>query len=147
MEQSGEDAFIIYTDGASRGNPGMSASGFLIIGPGSKKIAKKAFYNGIKTNNYAEYTAIIKALEWCEANLARPERSAIKVISDSELAVKQLNGAYKIRSEEMLRLNLTVKDLAKWFKGVSFFNRRRSDSGISEVDAMLNAFLDKASAK
>ncbi|MCL4404392.1 MAG: ribonuclease HI family protein [Candidatus Marsarchaeota archaeon] len=138
----GKMVFRIYTDGAARGNPGPSASGFLIVDGSGKEIAHKSLYNGIKTNNFAEYTAIIKALEWCEANLERPEKSELEFISDSELVVRQLNGKYKIRSEEMAKLNATVKELSKWFAAVSFSNRRRSDPGISAVDAKLNELLD-----
>ena len=65
--------YTIYTDGAARGNPGESASGFSIFDASGKEVASSSFYNGIKTNNFAEYTAIIRALEWCEANLKSPE--------------------------------------------------------------------------
>ncbi|MDE1823627.1 MAG: reverse transcriptase-like protein, partial [Candidatus Micrarchaeota archaeon] len=53
----------IYTDGASRSNPGESASGFQILDENSRQLLEKAFYNGIRTNNEAEYIAIIAALE------------------------------------------------------------------------------------
>jgi len=53
----------IYTDGASRGNPGKSASGYLILDSSNKPLLKEVFYNGRKTNNFAEYMAIIAALE------------------------------------------------------------------------------------
>ncbi|OJI07931.1 MAG: hypothetical protein BK997_01360 [Candidatus Micrarchaeum sp. ARMAN-1] len=135
--------YTIYTDGAARGNPGMSASGFLILDSNGKEVIRKSFYNGIKTNNFAEYTAVIKALEWCEANLSDPENANLTFVSDSELVVRQLTGKYKIRSSEMASLNATVKELSKWFMGVEFTNRRRSDKGISDVDRSLNELLDR----
>lgn len=141
-KEQDKQKYTIYTDGASRGNPGKSASGFMVLDSDSKKLAKKAIYNGIKTNNYAEYTAVIKALEWCESNLKSPESSELKFVSDSELVIRQLNGKYKIRSPEMQALNSIVMDLAKWFKSVKFTNKLRSDKGISEVDKMLNELLD-----
>ncbi len=134
--------YTIYTDGAARGNPGESASGFSVFDDSGKEIISKNFYNGIRTNNFAEYTAVIKALEWCEANLGSPENAELVFISDSELVVRQLNGKYKIRSEEMASLNATVRELSKWFKNVKFTNRRRSDKGISSVDRNLNELLD-----
>ena len=53
----------IYTDGAARGNPGASASGYVIYDPSGRQLAKNTIYNGIKTNNQAEYIAIIAALK------------------------------------------------------------------------------------
>ena len=134
--------YTIYTDGAARGNPGESASGFSVFDDSGKEVASNSFYNGIKTNNFAEYNAIIKALEWCEANLRSPENAELTFVSDSELVVRQLNGKYKVRSSEMASLNATVRDLSKWFMGVEFTNKRRSDKGISGVDKRLNELLD-----
>lgn len=134
--------YTIYTDGAARGNPGESASGFSIFDASGKEVASSSFYNGIKTNNFAEYTAIIRALEWCEANLKSPENAELAFVSDSELVVRQLNGKYKVRSSEMAGLNATVRELSKWFKSVEFTNKRRSDKGISGVDKRLNELLD-----
>ena len=144
MEPKKKDAkrFTVYTDGAARGNPGPSASGFAVVGNDEKIIGQKSFYNGIKTNNFAEYNAIIKALEWCEANIDDPEHTELDFVSDSELVVRQLNGKYKIRSEDMRKLNETVRELAKWFESVKFHNERRSNHGVSAVDAELNALLD-----
>ena len=135
--------YTIYTDGAARGNPGRSASGFMVLDSSGNEVIMKSFYNGIKTNNFAEYTAVIKALEWCEANLSNPENANLTFVSDSELVVRQLTGKYKIRSSEMASLNATVKELSKWFRGVEFTNRRRSDKGISDVDRSLNELLDR----
>ena len=86
--------YTIYTDGAARGNPGESASGFSIFDASGKEVASSSFYNGIKTNNFAEYTAIIRALEWCEANLKSPERFEL---STFRLSVGRSNHA-KLRA-------------------------------------------------
>ncbi len=145
LKKKDDKHFTVYTDGAARGNPGPSASGFTVFGKGEKIIVQKSFYNGIKTNNFAEYNAVIKALEWCEANIKDSEHIELDFVSDSELVVRQLNGRYKIRSEDMRRLNETVRELSKWFKSVKFHNERRSNHGISTVDAELNALLDSRS--
>ncbi|MCL4371829.1 ribonuclease HI family protein [Candidatus Marsarchaeota archaeon] len=138
---------VIYTDGAARGNPGISASGFIVTSGEGKVLAKRSFYNGIKTNNYAEYTAVIKALEWCRNHIPQHEDKRIMLVSDSELVIRQLNGEYKIKSEEMRMLNKTVAALRRHFAKVDFVNRRRSDKGISSVDRALNALLDNVETK
>ncbi len=136
----------IYTDGASRGNPGPSASGFAVY-DGAKLLKRLSKYNGIKTNNFAEYTAIMLALRWCANALGDPKDMDVELYSDSELVVRQLNGRYRVRSAEMKPLNESVQRLKGMFHGVSFTNRRRSHEGISEVDADLNRLLDTIEEK
>ncbi len=133
------DKYIIYTDGAARGNPGESASGFAVFS-GKKLLALKVKYNGIATNNFAEYTAIIEALKWCSANIG--SSCSIAIYSDSELVVKQLNGEYKVKSDNLIGLNAKAIALAEGFHEVKFKNVRRSNSGISMVDKALNDYLD-----
>lgn len=132
----------IYTDGASRGNPGESASGYQVFDETGKMLQKGEVYNGIKTNNYAEYNAIINALKWCIANLDA-STIEIELHSDSRLVISQINGLFKIKSEDMLKLNKEVKELIKKFKSTKFINERREVEGISNVDRAINLFLDK----
>lgn len=136
------DTITIYTDGAARGNPGHSASGYSTYMNG-KQIAKGAKYNGKATNNFAEYNAVILALEWCIKNVKGHDKCAVGVYSDSELVVRQLNGLYKVKSEPMRRLNYEVRSLCVLFKSVKFRNLPRSDGNIIEVDARLNRLLDR----
>ncbi len=131
----------IYTDGAARGNPGESGSGFLVMELDGI-IKESASYNGIRTNNYAEYKAILNALSWCAKNMTEPKGIDVTVTSDSELVIKQLNGQYSIKSKDMLELNAKVKELIPRFRSVSFRNVRRSNKYITIVDANINAFLD-----
>lgn len=132
---------IIYTDGASRGNPGKSASGYVVYDTHKKELNRKVVYNGIKTNNYAEYNAIINALEWCYKNLDL-QRVEIELFSDSQLVIKQINEEYKVKSKSMKELHKKVINLVKYFKNVKFFNLPREERGISDVDSDLNRFLD-----
>src|SRR4051812_13830594 len=88
------DAYIIHTDGGSRGNPGPAAYAYVIERPGTPAIEVKAFL-GRTTNNIAEYTGLVKALEHARALGARE----LVVHSDSELMVKQLRGEYKVKNE------------------------------------------------
>ncbi len=132
---------IIYTDGASRGNPGKSASGFAVY-EGEKLIKEDVLYNNIATNNYAEYKAVIGALTWCKNNLKNIKEVNCTVYSDSQLVVNQLNRAYKVKSERILELYRKVNEIAKDFKGIKFVNVRRSDPKIERVDKNINLFLD-----
>jgi ribonuclease HI len=131
----------VYTDGAARGNPGPSASGFLIIENG-KQIAHGEFYNGIATNNFAEYNAVIKALEAC-TSMFDAKNTYIILTSDSEVVVRQLNGIYKIKSDKLRELNAKVIEIAKQFKGVKFENDKRTNKFISKVDKAINNLLDE----
>jgi phosphoribosylglycinamide formyltransferase 1 len=90
----------IYTDGGSRGNPGPAAAGFLILDESNKRLAAKAFFLGETTNNVAEYTGLLKAI--LEAKNIDSE--SIEIFSDSELMVKQLNGEYKVKSNNLSEL-------------------------------------------
>ena len=131
----------IYTDGAARGNPGRSGSGFIVMD--SRSIIKESVsYNGIKTNNYAEYKAIIDALEWCVHNITNHSEAEVTVTSDSELVIRQLNGQYAVKSEDMRVLNAKVRALASKFHSVAFRNVRRSNKYITRVDRNINGFLD-----
>ncbi|MEM0149693.1 MAG: RNase H family protein [Candidatus Micrarchaeaceae archaeon] len=140
------EKIYIYTDGAARGNPGESGSGFLVI-KSDKVIKESVSYNGIKTNNYAEYKAMINALSWCAKNLGTPKDIDVTVTSDSELVVKQLNGQYAVKSADMRILNAKVKALASTFHEVIFRNVRRSNRYIARVDGNINAFLDRIKKK
>ncbi|MFP3278128.1 MAG: ribonuclease HI family protein [Candidatus Micrarchaeota archaeon] len=131
----------IYTDGASRGNPGKSASGYLILDSSNKPLIKEVFYNGRKTNNFAEYMAIIAALEKV-AKLYGYENNVI-LTSDSEVAVKQINGLYKVKEKHLKELNKRVIELASKFKSCKFQNAKRENKYIAMVDRELNKFLDK----
>jgi ribonuclease HI len=132
----------IYTDGAARGNPGPSASGYLIY-EGRKVLHKHSEYNGEATNNYAEYRAVIMALRWCISNLGDMKELRVDMYSDSELVIRQINGEYKIRAANLRPLNAELKEMAKGFKTVKFRNVRREDENIRAVDRALNALLDR----
>ncbi len=134
---------LIYTDGAARGNPGPSASGYLVMDENQNMIAKRAVYNGIKTNNFAEYNSIVLALEWCKGYYGNPKVVDIDIYSDSEVAVRQIKGTYKTKAVHLSELNKKVKSLCANFKSVAFHNLPREHEGISEVDKRLNQLLDK----
>ena len=132
----------IYTDGAARGNPGHSASGFMVYDGDAKLVRKDAEYIGRTTNNHAEYTAIILALKWC-ASETDADLLSLEVYCDNELVVRQLNGEYRIKSKGLRPLNDEIRLITGKFKSVKFINVRREDIYISAVDRSLNALLDQ----
>jgi len=137
-----QEDIVIYTDGAARGNPGPSASGYMVY-EGARVVMKDFVYNKVATNNYAEYTAIILALEWCIGNLKDLPQKAVKLYSDSELVVRQINGHYKVRSRALFSVNRKVKALESKFGKLFFISTSRETEGIKRVDKQLNILLDK----
>ena len=131
----------LYTDGASRGNPGESASGYLILDYRDRVLAKRVFYNGVCTNNVAEYKAIIAALKRA-AGMAN-ESEEIILHSDSELVVNQLGGHYKVKDAKLRVLNAQARSLLKKFNSYELLSVRRENRHVSAVDKELNRFLDR----
>lgn len=127
----------IYTDGASRGNPGKSASSFIFV-DNRKIILMHVFYIGVSTNNVAEYNAIIKALEEAEKEAYKEMR----LFSDSELVVKQIKGDYRTNAKHLTELNKRIDDLSKRFKKVEFEHIKRDHKYISLADKLCNYLLD-----
>ena len=127
----------IYTDAASRNNPGKAAYAFIFV---EKKSVFFSFskYLGKKTNNEAEYDAVINALK----EAANQEFKKIKLYSDSELVVKQINGEYKIKQDHLKKKVEEVRILEKYFEKISFENVSREDEFIQICDRMCNAVLD-----
>lgn len=131
----------VYTDGASRSNPGKSASGYLVLDSDDNILLQKSFYNGIKTNNIAEYLAIIAALEFVAHEYGY--ETELNLYSDSKLAINQLKGEYKVKNPELKKLNTEAVSTLKKFSQYNLFNVPREHQHISEVDAELNVLLDK----
>jgi ribonuclease HI/pterin-4a-carbinolamine dehydratase len=127
----------IYTDGGSRGNPGPSASGFVLFDENDEVIVDKGVYLGITTNNQAEYTALKLALEEAKKLGA----SEIKVFMDSMLVVNQMNGIFKIKNRDLWPLHDAIKQLASGFKKVSYTHVPRELNKLA--DAAVNRALDE----
>jgi len=140
------DYLVAFTDGASRGNPGEAACGFLIEGITKEP---KVFYLGKATNNFAEYQAVIKLLEFLNKKGIKNKR--IKVISDSRLVVNQINKKFKVKNKVLRVLLLKVGELIGELKKkgiqIEFENKGREEEGIKIVDKQLNKFLDGINKK
>src|SRR5262245_40597316 len=115
------EQFTIYTDGASRGNPGPAAIAFVIQQPGQPDIAHGETI-GVATNNFAEYTAMIRALEAAHKIGAK----LIRLHSDSELMVRQLRGEYRVKNPDIQLLYDEAHSLVRQFKKVDFVHIPRS---------------------
>jgi len=126
----------IYTDGASRGNPGEAGIGFVLVNEKGKVIKEFSSFVGIRTNNAAEYMALIKALE--EAK--KLKATEVTVFSDSELMVKQLNLEYKVKNEGLKPLYDEVQKLKNAFKSASFIHIPRSQN--KRADELANYGID-----
>lgn len=113
----------IYIDGASQGNPGLAGIGVIIYKDNLilKNISR---FIGIATNNVAEYTALIYALQ--EALILRAKD--LKINSDSQLLVRQLNGEYRVKDADLISLYEQVKHLLSGFKHVKIVNIPREDN-------------------
>jgi len=128
--------YTINVDGASRGNPGEAGAGAVITGPDGKTLKKLKKYLGIVTNNVAEYQALLMALE--AARSLKFER--IRVLADSELMVKQVNGVYKVKSPDLKPLHEKAMGLLKAFRESKVAHVYREKN--AGADAMANEAID-----
>src|SRR5262245_12173767 len=132
---SASDVWTITTDGAARGNPGPAAIAFIIERAGEKDILHKECL-GQATNNVAEYTALIRALE--KARDLGGKRLAIQ--SDSDLMVQQMNGRYKVKNAGLQPLHEKARQLCKGFEEVTFRHIPRQEN--ARADRLCNQALD-----
>jgi ribonuclease HI len=88
------ERFTAHCDGGSRGNPGPSGYGAVIEDANGRVVAELSEYLGVRTNNYAEYSGLLAVLHWAIENGTK----RLRVVSDSELMVKQMQGSYKVKS-------------------------------------------------
>ncbi len=127
----------IYTDGGSRGNPGPAASGAVIKSETGETLAELMKYLGVTTNNQAEYGAIILGLKKAVEIGAK----SVDLLMDSELAVKQLKGEYRVKNPEIAKRFLEVKNLLHRFSHVTITHIRRERN--TQADALVNKCLDE----
>lgn len=133
----------LYSDGGARGNPGPAAVAFLALDENGLPLKKGSKFLGIRTNNQAEYEALIAGLEY---GLAEKFETVICHL-DSELVGRQLKKEYKVRNPQLQLLYLKADKLLQGFKKYSIVNVHRTDVFIQKTDAMVNEILDKSSKK
>lgn len=134
---SDDETLHIYTDGASRGNPGPASWGFVFT-DGETVLYEDSEYLGERTNNQAEYHAVINAIETAREMHDGP----LVVHSDSKLLVNQLNGAWKVKDR---RLRELYDDVRKLTSGVSveFHHHTRDNEFVAVADQLCNDTLDR----
>jgi len=132
------DKIVAYIDGASRGNPGPAAAAFVLKDSAGNKVQAKAFFLGQATNNVAEYTALVRALE--AAKQLIPDYAEVAVFSDSELLVRQINGEYKVKSEQIRSAFQQAVDLLAEFKSWKIQHITRDKN--KEADKLVNQALN-----
>ncbi len=129
--------FLVYTDGASRGNPGPSAAGFVLKDAAGKVVQICGKKLGVQTNNFAEYSAIHLALETLSENYSG---NSLVFRLDSELAVKQLRGEYKVKNPVIAGFVDQIRTLEKNFSRVEYNHVVRNQN--KEADKLVNDVLD-----
>lgn len=127
---------IVYSDGGSRGNPGPSASGFVVMDDKENVLHEGGMYLGITTNNQAEYHGVRLGLEKALEMGAKH----VDFRMDSLLIVNQMSGVYKIRNRDLWPIHERIRELAKEFDKVTFTHVRREFNQLA--DGMVNKILD-----
>lgn len=136
---------IVFSDGGSRGNPGPSAYGFVVYDENNEEIFKGSRYLEVKTNNQAEYSGVLGALEYVYSLCANNDKQQvpnIKFYLDSKLIVEQMNGNYKIKSDNLKTMYWQIRDyILKLGGNVVFEHVPREKNKVA--DKLVNIEIDK----
>ncbi len=131
----------VFTDGGARGNPGVAGYGVYIEDENKNTLFEEAKFLGIKTNNEAEYLGLIGALDWINYNAREAE---IEINSDSQLLVRQMQGKYKVKAENLKKLWLIAQNLCN-NKKIIFKEIRREYN--FRADSLANKAMDGKNEK
>lgn len=132
----------IFTDGGSRGNPGVAGFGMVVVDEKKQIIFETSKYLGIKTNNEAEYEGLICGLDWLKKNELTVDEAEFN--ADSELMVKQMQGIYKVKAINLKDLNKRARELVLLIKSKISFKAILRELN-SEADRLANKAMDKKS--
>ncbi len=130
-------AHTAHVDGGARGNPGPAGYGVSIQDASGNPVAELSDYLGHRTNNYAEYQGLIAALRYAIENHIK----ALKVVSDSELMVRQMKGIYKVRHPELRKLHEEAQQLARQLEHFEIRHALREHNQIA--DRLANDAMDR----
>jgi ribonuclease HI len=133
--------YTAHCDGGSRGNPGPAAFGAVIQDPSGQVVARLSEFLGRQTNNVAEYSGLLAVLDWALLNGVR----RLRVLSDSELMVRQMEGRYKVASPTLRPLWEKARRRAAQLE--QFDIRHTLREGNQEADSLANEAMDKGSAR
>jgi ribonuclease HI len=126
----------LFADGGSRGNPGPSATGYVLLDEDDQILQQSGEYLGITTNNQAEYQAVKLGLEKAKSLGCRE----VDIFLDSLLVVNQMKGIFKVRNRDLWPIHEAIKELVKAFKKVTFTHVPREFNKLA--DAEVNKVLD-----
>jgi ribonuclease HI len=140
-ENPPERYLIAHSDGGARGNPGPAGYGVVIKDESGAKVAALSEYLGHQTNNFAEYQGLIAALEYAIQHGPK----ALKVISDSELLVRQIKGIYKVKNAVLQDLHGRAKQLIAQLEWFSIGHALREHN--QEADQLANEAMDRGMGK
>ncbi|HTA80892.1 MAG TPA: ribonuclease HI family protein [Terracidiphilus sp.] len=135
--QGGDAWYTAHCDGGSRGNPGPAGYGAVIEDPQGRIVARLSEYLGKQTNNFAEYSGLLAVLHWAIENRTK----CLRVVSDSELMVKQMKGIYKVKNPGLLSLWEEAKRLAGGLERFQMTHTLRG--GNKEADRLANDAMDR----
>lgn len=131
--------YQIFTDGGARGNPGPSASAFVVYDRNNRIIFNKGYYLGVATNNFAEYDALLKSILWLDSQEIKP--TSVIYYLDSLLIVNQINGIYKVKEPSLIVIYNQIKSIInKSTIKFSFQHIPRTKNQIA--DSLVNETLD-----
>ena len=136
-----EGWFTAHCDGGSRGNPGPSGYGAVVEDPQGRVVARLGEFLGIQTNNFAEYSGLLAVLQWAIENGAK----RLRVVSDSELMVKQMQGKYKVASPVLRPLYEEGRRRSRQLE--RFEMRHTLRGGNKEADQLANEAMDRGMGK
>ena len=132
---------IAHSDGGARGNPGPAGYGVVIKDQSGHNVAALSEYLGHQTNNFAEYQGLIAALEYALEHGPK----ALKLVSDSELLVRQIQGVYKVKNPTLKDLHARAKELIAQLEWFSIGHALREHN--READRLANEAMDKGTGK
>jgi ribonuclease HI len=141
MAMEAARSLVAHTDGGARGNPGPAGYGVIIHNGNGEKVAALSQYLGHQTNNFAEYQALIAALEYAVEHGA----TRLKIISDSELMVRQIRGIYKVKEPTLRDLHARASQLSRKLERFEIEHVLRGKN--READELANAAMDKGSGR
>jgi ribonuclease HI len=130
----------VFTDGASRSNPGLASCAYIIQND-DVILHEYGKFLGIQTNNYAEYTAVLLALEKCQ----KEHYENLTLYSDSLLVVNQCNHLWKVKSQDLFPIYKNIMDILRSFHSVNFVHIPREKN--IHADRLCNEIIDQVSTE
>lgn len=130
-----------HCDGGSRGNPGPAGYGAVLEDGNGRVVARLSEFLGVQTNNFAEYSGLLAVLQWAIEH----GHKRLRVVSDSELMVKQMKGQYKVNSPALRPLWEEAKRLSRQLERFEISHTLRG--GNKEADRLANEAMDRGMGK